>query len=376
VEVPTHRPKATETMDRIVEVTARLIDRGLAYESGGDVFFSVRKFDGYGKLSGKKIDELESGARVSVDERKEDPLDFALWKASKPGEPAWESPWGPGRPGWHIECSAMCMEWLGETIDIHGGGKDLIFPHHENEIAQSEGASGTKPFVRYWLHNGFVNIEREKMSKSIGNILNIRDALEASTSEAVRFFLLSSHYRSPIDYSADSLKEAEAAVERIYKTLERIGAACPEGVEQDEQEVAERILPFTGAMDDDFNTAEAIGALFKEATRANKILDECGGGGEGEGVTEEAGRELSLIRAVFARASTVLGLFGRHPEEYFNDRRKSTTVPTAEIERLIDERNAARKGKDFQRADAIRAELLDKGVVLEDTPKGTVWTVR
>ena len=221
-------------------------------------------FEGYGKLSGKNIEDLEHGVRVEVDTRKKDPLDFALWKAAKPGEPSWDSPWGAGRPGWHIECSAMSQTYLGDTIDIHGGGKDLIFPHHENEIAQSEASTG-KEFVRYWMHNGFVNIEKEKMSKSIGNILNIRDALTEHSSEAIRLFLLSSHYRSPIDYSADNLKEAEAALERFYKTLERMETEYPEvkTAEPEASDFSSRMAPVRDAMNDDFNTAGAIGTLLR-----------------------------------------------------------------------------------------------------------------
>jgi cysteinyl-tRNA synthetase len=376
VELPTFRPKATETMDKIIEVTETLIKKGFAYVLDGDVYYSVRKFDGYGKLSGKNIDELESGARIGVDERKEDPLDFALWKASKPGEPAWASPWGEGRPGWHIECSAMSMQYLGEAIDIHGGGKDLIFPHHENEIAQSEAVTFVAPFARYWLHNGFVNIEKEKMSKSIGNILNIRDALKVSTSEALRLFLLSSHYRSPIDYSRGSLREAEAAAERVYKTLERIETEFPDALElePDEKTLSERLGPMTEAMDDDFNTAEVIGNLFKEVNRANRIMDssvEAGGAGGAE-----PSSELAVIRRVIAEASTFLGIFAKAPAEYFSEIKGRSALPAEEIERLIKERAEARMNKDFKRADSIRAELMDKGILLEDTPKGTVWTVK
>ena len=370
VALPTHRPKATETIDKIIEVTKALIDKDFAYESGGDVFYSVRRFEGYGKLSGKRIDELESGARVDVNEQKRDPLDFALWKKSKPGEPSWKSPWGEGRPGWHIECSAMCMEWLGSTIDIHGGGKDLIFPHHENEIAQSEAASGTGPFAKYWLHNGFVNIEKEKMSKSLGNILNIRDALGANTSEAIRHFLLSSHYRSPIDYTTNSLKEAETAVERYYKTLQRIENAHPEAIRitPDDPAIKERLTPFTEAMDDDFNTATVLGNIFKEIGRANRLMDK----GTADNLTEE----LALTRAVLTRASALIGIFTKAPDEYFAEIKGRSTIAPEEIERLIKERTEARAKKDFARSDAIRDELLEKKIILEDTAQGTTWTVK
>lgn len=374
VALPDVRPKATETMEKIIEVTEGLMEKGFAYELDGDVYFEVRRLSDYGKLSGKNIDDLESGARVEVDKRKRDPLDFALWKKSKPGEPSWESPWGPGRPGWHIECSAMCMKWLGDTIDIHGGGKDLIFPHHENEIAQSEAATGKKPFVKYWLHNGFVNIDRTKMSKSLGNILNIRDVLKNHSSEAVRFFLLSCHYRSPVDYSSESLKEAGAAVERFYKTVERIKNECPEAMKltPDHAEVKGRMEPIIEAMDDDFNTAEVIGGLFKEVTRANRILD----GAKGAGPDEEAKKELAQILALVKETGGFLGLFTKGPEVYFKERKAGAGMAPEEIERLIEERNEARKNRDFKRADEIRAGLLDSGVVLEDTPKGTVWSVK
>ena len=373
VELPTHRPKATETIGKIIEVTHRLIDRGFAYGADGGVFFSVRKFGEYGKLSGKNIDELEAGARVDVNEAKKDPLDFALWKASKPGEPQWPSPWGTGRPGWHIECSAMCLQWLGETIDIHGGGKDLIFPHHENEIAQSEAATGARPYARYWLHNGFVNIGKEKMSKSLGNILNIRDALKENTAEAVRLFLLSSHYRSPVDYTAGSLKEAEAALERFYKTVQKVDDEWPEvkGTDYCVQRDEEGFKPVIDAMDDDFNTAGVIGIVFKEVTKANRIMDAAKASGKKEGLTE-----LSCAIGLFKEASKFLGLFAKRPEEYFGRKRTRSALPADEIEKLTNERNAARNAKDFKRADVIRKELLGNGILLEDTPKGTVWAVK
>ncbi len=391
VQVPDHRPKATETIKKIIEVTQTLIGRGYAYAVDGDVYYSVRKARDYGKLSGKNIDELESGARIEVDERKNDPLDFALWKASKPGEPWWESPWGKGRPGWHIECSAMCMEWLGETIDIHGGGKDLIFPHHENEIAQSESATGKAPYVKYWLHNGFVNIEKEKMSKSLGNILNIRDVLTDYTAEALRLFLLSSHYRSPIDYSRESLKDSEAAVERFYKTLQRIEDECPEAmtVEYCIRCNPDRFTSIIEAMDDDFNTAQVIGSVFKEVNRANRILDE----NRAKGKTEFL--DLSYIVSLFREAGSFLGIFVKKPADYFRERasRKvslrgtmTTTVTMTgtlttmsreeDIEQLIKKREEARKSRDFKLADEIRDDLLKKGIVLEDTAKGTVWGVK
>ncbi|MEK7773360.1 MAG: cysteine--tRNA ligase, partial [Deltaproteobacteria bacterium] len=372
VELPAYRPKATETIKEIIEVTGRLIEKGFAYAVDGDVYYSVRLKKDYGKLSGKKIDELEAGARVEVDERKKDPLDFALWKAGRPGEPSWESPWGMGRPGWHIECSAMCMRWLGETIDIHGGGKDLIFPHHENEIAQSEAATGKAPYAKYWLHNGFVNIEKEKMSKSLGNILNIRDALKDYTSDALRLFILSSHYRSPIDYTSDSLREAEAAVERVYKTLKRIAEECPDAVKthRGSSRVDDRLRPLIEAMDDDFNAAGVIGNIFKEVNRANRALDEARAAGE-----PAAAVELSFILSVFKEAGKFLGVFNKNPDEYFREKNSRSVMHPEEIERLIKERNEARGSRDFKKADSIREGLLSRGIALEDTPRGTEWTV-
>jgi cysteinyl-tRNA synthetase len=370
VELPTYRPRATETIETMIGLIGALVERGFAYVVDGDVYFSVRKFEGYGKLSGKNIEELTAGARVEVDEKKADPLDFALWKTSKPGEPWWESPWGRGRPGWHIECSAMCLAHLGITIDIHGGGKDLIFPHHENEIAQSEAATG-KPFIRYWLHNGFVNIDREKMSKSLGNILNIKDVLNRNTNEAVRLFLLSSHYRSPIDYTVDSIKAAETAVEKVYRTVKRIESDWPDIMcaAVDEERKKRRIQPIIDAMDDDFNTAAAIGRIFEETGKANGLMDEAAATGKTEALNEK----LPVIMAVFKEAGRFLGIFHRTPGQYFDDVRSRVGVPKEEIERLIGQREEARKGKDFKRADAIRAELKEKGIILEDTPKGTVW---
>jgi len=373
VAVPDVRPKATETIDKIIKVTQTLIDKGMAYVSKGDVFYAVRGKADYGKLSGKKIDELEAGARVDVNEAKTDPLDFALWKASKPGEPAWDSPWGSGRPGWHIECSAMCMEHLGERIDIHGGGKDLIFPHHENEIAQSESATGKAPYAKYWLHNGFVNIEREKMSKSLGNILNIREVLETHTGEAVRLFLLSSHYRSPIDYTQESLKETEAGLERFYKTVSRMEQECP-GVCSTGAGLAlssDKRKPVTEAMEDDFNTAGVVGHVFSEVTRINRLLDEA----KAAGAKPDAA-ELAASVALFKEVSSFLGIFGSAPQEYSGRRRALAAIDAADVERLIAERNVARASRDFKRSDEIRAELLAKGVALEDTAAGTVWSVK
>ncbi|MBI5745395.1 MAG: cysteine--tRNA ligase [Nitrospirae bacterium] len=372
VEVPTYRPKATETIPEILGVIQALLDKNCAYIIDGDVYYSVRKFDGYGRLSGKNIEELEAGARVEVDERKRDPLDFALWKASKEGEPSWDSPWGKGRPGWHIECSAMSRKYLGETIDIHGGGRDLIFPHHENEIAQSEAATG-RPFVRYWLHNGFVNIQKEKMSKSLGNILNIRDILHACPAEAVRLFLLSSQYRSPIDYSPDVLKEANAALERFYATLERIESYLI-SVEVKGESV-EHILrdKFETDMDDDFNTASVIGSVFYAIKEANRMLDDAESGRRDP---KETAAILCGFREDFRTIGSVLGVFNKGSAQYLEEKKRGISLLPEEIEGFIRERNEARSKGDWEKSDKIRTDLGERGIVLEDYPGGTRWKVR
>ncbi len=372
VELPTYRPKATDMIDEMKNLIQILLDKKYAYQLGGDIYYSVREFQGYGKLSGKKIDELEAGARVEVDERKKDPLDFALWKASKPEEPAWPSPWGPGRPGWHIECSAMSQKFLGDTIDIHGGGKDLIFPHHENEIAQSESATG-KPFVRYWLHNGFVNIEKEKMSKSLGNILAIRDILKTYPAETVRLFLLwRSHYRSPIDYSSEALKEADTILERFYKTVERMDKEWPDVKDVNGGRKKERIQPFINMMDDDFNTAAVIGRIFDEVNTANSEMDRA----SKWGIDSEFQEVLPIIRDIFKDMGNILGIFNRRPEEYFKEKQRHLQISPEEIEGFIRERNEARSKGDWEKADKIRTDLAERGIVLEDYPGGTRWKVR
>ena len=314
---PDTEPKATEHIPEIVALVARLVREGKAYEVDGDVYYSVKGFPGYGKLSGKNVEDLRAGARVDVDERKNDPLDFALWKASKPGEPAWESPWGPGRPGWHIECSAMSMKHLGETFDIHGGGKDLVFPHHENEIAQSEAATG-KPFARYWLHNGFVNVDNEKMSKSLGNFFTLRDVLAQVKPEALRFFLASSHYRSPIDYSDQSLAEAKAGLDRLYRVKEKAEACRAAGAAPSTIPSGGEVAPllsaparFGEAMDDDFNTAAALGHLFDAVRALNRLAP-----AEPSAERERAGIFLAgydLLDPLFA----VLGLLRMSARDYF-----------------------------------------------------------
>jgi len=379
---PDVEPKATETIGAMIALIGRLFERGYAYRAGDDVAFSVKKFAGYGKLSGKKIDELESGARVGVDDKKQDPLDFILWKGAKPGEPSWESPWGKGRPGWHIECSAMSSSILGDTIDIHGGGKDLIFPHHENEVAQSEAANG-KPFVRYFIHNGFVNIDSEKMSKSTGKFFTVRDIRKKYHPEAIRLFLLSVHYRSPVDFSEKNLKDAEEALDRLYTTKARILAtgknttagrlSGPARKEIDDAATV-FIAGFEEAMDDDFNAALVLGRLFDLSHLFNRFLD-----GQKDIALDN---QLSLVPAweAIRGALDVLGILASEPDAYFSDvkalRLGEAAIGADEIERLIAERNAARKTKDFKRADAIRDKLAANGVVLEDGPDGTTWKMK
>jgi cysteinyl-tRNA synthetase len=386
---PDAEPKATEYIPEIVALTERLVRAGKAYAVDGDVYYAVKGFPEYGKLSGKNVEELQAGARVEVDERKGDPLDFALWKASKPGEPAWESPWGRGRPGWHIECSAMSMKHLGETFDIHGGGKDLVFPHHENEIAQSEAATG-KPFARYWLHNGFVNIDNEKMSKSLGNFFTLRDVLARVKPEALRFFFVSSHYRSPIDYSDQSLAEAKAGLDRLYRVKEKVercraagavAATLPGGEEQ--VALADAPRRFAEAMDDDFNTAAALGHLFDAVRALNRLAPD-----DPAAEPERAGAFLAGYE-ILAPLFGVLGLLRTGAKEYFQggidfshvggsiQSTASSTVSfkiaEEEIERRIEARRAARARKDYAEADRIRKELEAEGVLLEDGKAGTSW---
>ncbi|MEJ5227127.1 cysteine--tRNA ligase [Thermodesulfovibrio sp.] len=374
-------PKATEHIQEMIEIIKALIEKGYAYEvdegEAKSVYFSVDKFSGYGKLSKKKLEDLIHGARVEVDERKKSPLDFALWKASKPGEPWWESPWGKGRPGWHIECTAMSMKHIGETLDIHGGGADLIFPHHENEIAQSEAYTG-KPFAKYWIHNGFVTINKEKMSKSLGNVLNIRDLLEVYDAEALRLFLLSSHYRSPIEFNHEYLKESEAMLDRFYSTSLRIedlkafDKGSPKSLTIELKPLVENLkTKFEEAMDDDFNTAKAIGAIFEFIKELNRLMDK-------KPSSEE---EISLIReadTILRELGGVLNLFHRKAIDWYRDllHLKRIDILEEEIEELINERNQARKEKNWQKADDIRNFLLTKGIILEDRPDKTVWKVK
>lgn len=369
VQTPTCEPKATEHIQEMIFHIQKLIDRGMAYVSGADVFYEVRKFSSYGKLSQKKIDELESGARIEVDERKKDPLDFALWKSAKPGEPEWESPWGKGRPGWHIECSAMSSKYLGDQFDIHGGGRDLSFPHHENEIAQSEGATGKEPFARYWMHNGFVNINSEKMSKSLGNFLSIPKILEEWEPEVVRYFLLSANYGSPIDYTPDAMSNAQEALTRFYEALNRL----------EKTETGEDVLPEFSLqeileipLNDDFNTTQVIGKIFEYVRELNRFLD------QGKYPSESS---LNEFKASLQKVTSVLGFFGQDPQVFLDIQKtkalQSSTISEEEIQRLIIERREARKSKNFKRSDEIRDQLAAQGIVLKDSPDGTTsWEVK
>ena len=373
---PTVEPKATEHIPEMIAIIQKLESKGLAYKAGHDVFYSVRKFETYGKLSGKNIEELESGARIDVMDIKKDPLDFVLWKGSKPGEPTWDSPWGPGRPGWHIECSAMSMKYLGETFDIHGGGRDLVFPHHENEIAQSEGCTG-HDFAKIWMHAGHLNIHAQKMSKSLNNFLTIRDLLNSYPSEAIRLFLMSAHYRSPLDYTPQSMQNSLAGLERFYKTKDRlllalqathVDADCDPTLLKWATEFG---TFFKKAMDDDFNTAKVIGALFEGVRECNRVLDQ---------KVSVSAKCLSAILQHFETIQTVLGVFGSAPESFFSEMKQKglqhCDVDAQEIENRIVQRREARNVKDFAKSDEIRDGLKALGVILQDQPDGTtLWTL-
>ena len=352
-------PKVTETMEDIIKFVEELIEKGYAYESEGDVYYRARKFEGYGKLSGKNIDDLISGARIAVGEKKEDPLDFALWKARKEeSEIAWESPWGMGRPGWHIECSAMSKKYLGKTIDIHAGGEDLQFPHHENEIAQSEACNG-QCFANYWMHNGYINIDGVKMSKSLGNFKTVRDLLQHYDGEVLRFLILSGHYRGPIDFGPDILTQSQNGLARMRNAKSNLKhlIATGEGTMTDAEKEAlagfdKYRTQFVEVMDDDLNTADAISAVFELVTAINTAVK--------DGATKEfAQKALDVLMEL----TTVLGLLQQDPEE-------AAEEIEPEVQALIDERQAARKAKDFARADEIRDQLKARGITLKDTPQG------
>ena len=352
IERPNSEPKATAHIDDIVRMVETLIEKGFAYAAdNGDVYYSVRKFENYGQLSGKILDELESGARVDVEELKQDPLDFALWKAAKPEEPHWDSPWGIGRPGWHIECSAMSTCCLGNTFDIHGGGPDLKFPHHENEIAQSEAATGEK-YVNTWMHAGAVRVDGEKMSKSLGNFFTIRDVLKEYDAEVIRFFLASVQYRSEINYSQEGLQDAQAKLDRLYNALK--GTDFNLELDLADSELVRFVADFKAAMDDDFNTPKAIAVMFELVTQINKA--------EGE----EKNKLASLLKTF----ADVLGCLQTDPEEYF---KQGVEVDEAYIQDMIEKRKQAKKDKDFALADQIRQDLDAQGIELQDSREGTTW---
>jgi cysteinyl-tRNA synthetase len=343
-------PKATEEIPKIIEVIGGLIDKGYAYPAGGSVYFRVRKDPDYGKLSHRSLESMRAAEGAMGSEEKEDPMDFALWKAAKPGEPWWESPWGKGRPGWHIECSAMSLKYLGDTLDIHGGGQDLVFPHHENEIAQSEGFTGKKPFVKYWLHNGLVQLGEEKMSKSLGNLITIKQALEKYSSDAIRIFILSSHYRSPLTYSEEALGAAESGAERLTQAISRQDPTGGKGKALDAEPYREQ---FIEAMDDDFNTPQAVAVLFDLARDINRFGD--------EGYSVIHGQQL------LAELSGVLGLTLRTQKIVLD------TDTDKERKQLVERRDAERQAKQWSKADEIRKELAKLGIAIKDTPRGSLW---
>jgi cysteinyl-tRNA synthetase len=348
---PTHEPRATQHVAGMIKIVEGLIAKGRAYAAeNGDVYYAVRQFPGYGKLSGKTLDSLRAGERIEVDPHKRDPFDFVLWKAAKPGEPQWPSPWGPGRPGWHIECSAMSEHHLGHHFDIHGGGEDLQFPHHENEIAQSEGCHD-HTYVNYWLHNGFVQFGGEKMSKSLGNFFTIRDVLRSFDGEVVRFLLVRAHYRSPINYSEALLREAKSGLERLYTALQKCPPAGRLPIDWSDPFAAR----FKAAMDDDFGTPEAVAVLFELANEVNRTGD---------------GHRAALLKAL----ANILGLLRREPTDFLQATTGSDAGLSVDaIEAMIEARRAARAAKDFAESDRIRDTLLAQGVVLEDGPQGTTW---
>ncbi len=354
---PDIEPRATESIPGIISLTRTLIGKGYAYvAANGDVYYDVSRFEHYGELSGKRLEDLRAGSRVEVDEAKDDPLDFVLWKAAKPGEPRWDSPWGPGRPGWHIECSAMSGHCLGDHFDIHGGGMDLKFPHHENEIAQSEGATGHK-FVNVWMHNGFVQVNEEKMSKSLGNFFTVREVLKHYTSEIVRYFILGSHYRGPLTYSTENLDNAKAALERFYMALRGLPSGQEAGIKGQETEYEQR---FSAAMNDDFNTPGAMAVMFDLVRDINRV--------RGEDM-----KEAVRLGDVLRRLGGVLGLLQGDPEGFLKDTKTVSGLAPEEVEHLIAQRDAARASKNWGESDRIRDWLKAQGVILEDNAGKTTW---
>lgn len=355
----TIHPRATEHINEMIQMIQKLIDNGLAYQSDGDVYFDTKKFKGYGKLSHQRLEDLEAGARVEINENKRNPMDFVLWKAKKSGEPSWESPWGEGRPGWHIECSVMSTKYLGDTIDMHVGGQDLIFPHHENEIAQTEGATG-KPFARYWVHNGFVNVDNEKMSKSVGNYFTTRDIAKDYDYEIIRFGVLSVHYRNPMNFSKDLMEQSKSALERLYNCYNNLkhyeqNAKDTELSDTDKELISDLIKhknEFVNAMEDDLNTADAIGVLFEIVREINSKINQ--------------NVSMSTVKQslnVFVELCDILGLLRRRQEESLEK----------EVEELIAQRQTARQNRDWALSDKIRDQLKSMGIIIEDTPQGIRW---
>jgi cysteinyl-tRNA synthetase len=382
IDRPTMEPKATEHIREMIDLICELIDKNMAYPAGGDVYYSVNSFEGYGKLSGRNLEDMQAGARISVNENKTNPMDFVLWKASKSGEPSWESPWGPGRPGWHIECSAMSRKYLGSTFDIHGGGQDLIFPHHENELAQSEGANN-KPFVNMWIHHGFVTIRDEKMSKSLGNFLTIRDILANYHPEVLRFFIFSTQYRNPLDFSEAAMQDAMAGLDRLYECIaavDRLGekqsdTAEPIASSKDKKKIALLEERFQKAMDNDFNTAQAQGSLFETVKVMNKIMRQLP-----ETVSTDDYKLLTSAAATITNLAAIMGIVQENAADYLAAKKAAmlakTDISEAEILIFIQERNQARADRDWARSDQIRDKLLEQGIELKDGQEGTGWSVK
>ncbi|MBA3008304.1 MAG: cysteine--tRNA ligase [Proteobacteria bacterium] len=383
VDRPTFEPRATEHIQEMIDLITELIDKGLAYPSGSDVYYSVNGFPEYGKLSGRNLDDMQAGARIAINENKTNPMDFVLWKGSKPGEPIWDSPWGPGRPGWHIECSAMSRKYLGDTFDIHGGGKDLIFPHHENEVAQSEGASGKKS-VNTWIHHGFVTISDEKMSKSLGNFLTIRDVLKHYHPEVLRFFIFSTHYRNPLDFSETAMADATAGLDRLYECMATIDDLSDAGISEEKTATAspkdskklhtieER---FQKAMDDDFNTAMAMGILFDAVKVINKICQQL--------PVNPSQPDITLLKesgVIIKKLAAIMGLLQEDARKYLQQKKAALLngldIGEQKILQLIQERKDARAAKDWARGDTIRDQLLAMGIELKDSSSGTTWEIK
>ncbi len=377
---PTHEPRATEHIPEMIALVERLLARGVAYVVDGEVYFAVEKFPGYGKLSGRRPEDMLAGARVEVSEKKRNPLDFALWKAAKPGEPFWDSPWGPGRPGWHLECSAMSLKYCGETLDIHGGGLDLIFPHHENEIAQSEAATG-KPFVRYFVHNGLITVNGEKMAKSLGNYVSVKELLSRYHPETIRLFLLTKHYRSPLDYTEQAIKEAEKALYGLYGSLyflQRIKSVREGELRKGGRRLAQALETFqqrfVAALADDLNTAVALGEVFNLLSEVNRFLPAAR-----EATSAEAQLATEVLKVIKDLPGALLGVGGADPESFIQGERERKLarrgLSRREVEERLQAREEARKARDFARADALREELLRLGVEVRDTPWGPFWMV-